>query len=208
MIRDTRIQQCRRDLLDFKNRYLTPLYGSGPLGAQEVFSFNKCVTSYRICDSPDDIDRNFRRLYKLLDLCESENELNIINSLHSLFIRFVRAKESKVSRLDEKLNNINMIYNELRRFNSFKYDQNVYDNYISLLKITQKLNEFYNINIEFKPKFIIDYTTSEEIEKEFRNNINLEFKELYRMFDVSSEVNKLISDTENILDDYEHPIIN
>ena len=198
MIREMKLEQCKRELRDFKHRYLAPLYGNGPLGAQFVFSQNKCMTSYKICDSPNDVDRNLRRLQKLRELCESQEETNIIESLYSLYINYIRIKENRLNLLDEKLNNINRIYLELKRFDTFKEDQDVFDNYISLLKMQERLNSFVDINIDFKPKFISNKTTSAELEKEFKKEITYMFSNMIFKYNISNEYNKIESEIQTL----------
>lgn len=194
-IREMRLEECKRDLMNFKVSTLGPLYGNGPLGAQMVYSRNKCMTSYAICDSPNDIDRNIKRLNRLIELIETEEEEIIINNLYLLYTRYLRIfHNNKTSQLDDRLNNINKIFSELRRYDTFKNNQNVFDNFISLLKIQERLNYSRALNIVFKPDFVSDKTTSEDLEKTFREEIEKQFKNIVFLYNIYEEYDKTESE--------------
>ena len=51
--------ELKQELINYKDKFLYPLYIRGELGAQQIPGFNnKCVTSFNVCDIPDDFDLN------------------------------------------------------------------------------------------------------------------------------------------------------
>ena len=74
--------ELKQELINYKDKYLYPLYIRGELGAQQIPGFNnKCVTSFNVCDIPDDFDGNIERIDKLLSFSQSETEREIIKGL-------------------------------------------------------------------------------------------------------------------------------
>ena len=202
MIRRVKLEQCANDLIQFKRDYLEPLYSHGPLGAtivenEDGCATNKCMMSFRLCENPWNVEKNVERIEILLEAVNDEEEYEIINNLYNLYTRFIRIKESKETRLDDKLCNINKIVYELRRYNTFKNNQNVFDNYISLLKINERLNH-NGIKINFKPEFKVNETTSKDLEIEFRKYLEMDFKSIIWKVNLNNELNYFMNENQGI----------
>ena len=66
--------------------------------------------------------------------------------------------------------------------------------FISLLKIQERLNYSSALNIVFKSEFVSDKTTSEDLEKTFREEIEKQFKNIIFLYNISEEYNKTESE--------------
>lgn len=137
---------------------LYELYYRGDLGAQQVFFHNKCCTIGEIQSSIEvnidfDAERNIKRIEKMIEI-DDNRDIDKLLLLREMYFELVGHDISllKYEKLIPKYikNNFRYINNEIDRFNSFKDNQNLFDNILSLIKITKHFNISPNTNKEIK----------------------------------------------------------
>lgn len=75
-------------------------------------------------------------------------------------------------------NKVNIIDDEIRRYNSFSSNQDVYDNILSIIKIFQKIKHYYEPEFDFN-QLKFNNNSSKENEKllyDYRNNLLKQFQ--------------------------------
>ena len=174
MEKETILQQIKEDLYSLKENELTDLYGFGPLGAKPVdigeigWFENRCTSTYRICRNPKDIDRNLKVLEYLLNTYESQTEYDVLLKLHNIYSNYIRIERNSVSgNIHRELMQINYIINEMKRLNTFKDNQNIFDNEISVIKIIERFNNSFGVKLNYKPIFNIETFDIDKIQNDF-----------------------------------------
>ena len=168
------LEQIKKDLYSLKENELAELYGFGPLGAKPVeiieigWYENRCTTAYNICRNPKDINRNSRALEYLLHTYENQKEYDVLLKLHNIYSNYIRIEKNNVSKdIHKELMQINFIINEMTRLNTFKDNQNIFDNEISIIKIIERFNSSFNVKLNYKPIFNIDTFDIDKIQNDF-----------------------------------------
>ena len=122
------------------------LYRCGSLGATQVYSYNKCVTTREIMDTlehPEQIKRNLKRLKRMVEI-NDERDIEIVQEVYDLFLKYYKdvdfLKYEKIYKIpNDTKNKINLIKREFERYHSFCGNQNPFDNMISLIKIYKRM---------------------------------------------------------------------
>lgn len=147
-------KQDLKEILD----ELYELYYRGDLGAQGVFFHNKCCTISEIQDSIEvnidfDKERNIKRIERMIEI-DDNRDIDRLLLLREIYFELVGHDISllRYERIIPKYikKNFRYINNEIERFDSFKDNQNLFDNILSLIKITRNFNISRDTNKEIK----------------------------------------------------------
>lgn len=169
-------KQDLKELLDD----LYELYYRGDLGAQGVFFHNKCCTISEIQSSIEvnidfDKERNIKRIEKMIEI-DDKRDIDKLLLLREIYFELVGHDisllryEKLIPRYIKK--NFRYINNEINRFNSFKDNQNLFDNILSLIKITRNFNQSFDTNKEIKiNQLISDNFDIEYCIEDLRNQV-------------------------------------
>ena len=180
--------ELKQELIDYKDKFLYPLYIRGELGAQQIPGFNnKCVTSFNVCDIPDDFDGNIERINKLLSFSQSETEREIIKGLKTLYLKYMDIMNKKFNYdFERRKKEIFHIRNTLRYIRYRQNNNNPFDNYILLLEGLLDYKVEYDKEF-YKPKFNNKtFDLNKEIEKITLMNYDL-FKNMRFYYNITEQ---------------------
>lgn len=181
------LQDIHEKLLHLMNTEVSALYGTGPLGAQNIYKGNnKCMVCYRICEFPKSRD-NKKRLEALRKNIGTEEELKLFKKLEYLYTEYERVYR-QIYMLEERLQEINWFINEKRRFDGFKYNQNIFDNTISILKIINKYEMYFDKKISAKPNFDSAKKDTNNLDNFINNIICNYFKNINLFYNINGLV--------------------
>lgn len=98
------------------------------------------------------IEMNKRRISKLFTTSLIREEDDDLITLNKLYTELVKERNQN-NNIIKKLNEFKFILNEVKRFNSFKNNQDLFDNTISILKIIQDFEYSQRTKTSFRPDF-------------------------------------------------------
>lgn len=135
-------------------------------------------------------EKNFKFCTDILNLLNNYSETGIesdlledIRRLYGSYKREMSGENRypnyfKSNALINLRNKVNIINDEIRRYNSFSSNQDVYDNILSIIKIFQKIKHYYEPEFDFN-QLKFNNNSSKENEKllyNYRDNLLKQFQ--------------------------------
>lgn len=161
-----------KELIEVLKYLHEQLYWSGPLGARQVYFYNKCVTTGKILESIKDqseYKRNMKRLNKMIELSEIEDHDYLIRA-RKLYREYYSEINLDID-IPEEIEYIMFeVKRELQRFHSFCDNQNSYDNMISIIKIFNRLKAKKQ-DLKLNGEFSQENTRFDLIEKDLKYQV-------------------------------------
>lgn len=135
-------------------------------------------------------EKNFKFCTDILNLLSNYSETGIESDMLEDIRRLFRSYKKQMSgenrypnyfksnALINLRNKVNIINDEIRRYNSFSSNQDVYDNILSIIKIFQKIKHYYEPEFDFN-QLKFNNNSSKENEKllyDYRDNLLRQFQ--------------------------------